>query len=385
VQELICFDEAVCTPPHAGGRGPDSLVKMLYGRSSVRRSRSVQQQRGTTSVAAEWKDGGMNETEPAPKVWIGFDLGGTKMMAVVFDDQLNVLGRKRRRTRSRGAKELTLERLSETIQIALKDAEVTVDQIAGIGAGCPGPLDLEKGRILEAPNLGWKDVDLQAFLEKEYDCPAFVCNDVDAGVFGEYTAGAAVGSRSALGVFPGTGIGGGFIYDGKVFHGTRSTCMEIGYMQLTSEGPAAGAGPPGSLEGLASRLAISAEAAKAVYRGQAPHLKELAGTDLANIRSSTLAESIKAGDKVIGDIVSRAAELVGWGIGSLINILAPDVVVLGGGLVEAMPKLYLNAVEKGIRRNVLPSMAGQHKLKVAELGDYSTVTGAAAIAKRHAI
>lgn len=317
------------------------------------------------------------------RVWIGFDLGGTKMMAVVFNDELKMIGRKRRRTRARNAKQLGVERISETIRLALEDGEVDAGRIAGIGAGCPGPLDLQKGRILEAPNLGWENVALRDHLSEEFRCPAVLCNDVDAGVFGEYNAGVAQGQRSVLGVFPGTGIGGGFVYKGRIFHGTRATCMEVGYLQLVSEGPSAGVGPPGTLEGLASRLAISGEAAKAAYRGVAPRLKELAGTDLSNIRSSVLAESIREGDAVIERIVTRAAELVGWGIGSLINILAPDMVVLGGGLVEAMPELYLRSVREGIKRNVLPSLADQHKLAVAELGDYSTATGAAALARQN--
>jgi glucokinase len=196
--------------------------------------------------------------------------------------------------------------------------------------------------------------------------------------------GAGQGYRSVLGVFPGTGIGGGFVYEGRIFRGTRSSCMEVGYLQVASEGPLAGAGPPGTLEGLASRLAISAEAAKAVYRGQAPHLRELAGTDISRIRSSMLAKSIALGDKVIEQIVSRAAEQVGRGIGSLINILAPDVVVLGGGLVEAMPRLYLDAVSQGMKKTVLPSLADCAKLKVSELGDYAGATGAAALVRQEA-
>jgi glucokinase len=132
---------------------------------------------------------------------------------------------------------------------------------------------------------------------------------------------------------------------------------------------------------MASRLAIAAEAAKAVFRGQAPKLKELAGTDLSDIRSSVLAKSIEQGDKVIEQIVWRAAEQVGRGIGSLINILAPDVVVLGGGLVEAMPKLYLEAVRDGIKRNVLLSLSDCARLKVSELGDLAGATGAAALVR----
>ena len=312
------------------------------------------------------------------RIWIGFDLGGTKMLAVVFDDKLKVLAKRRRKTRATDGEQVGLERLAETITMAMEEAKVLPEELAGIGAGVPGPLDLQKGVILEAPNLGWKNVGLQEFLTSKFNCPAIICNDVDAGVFGEFTSGAAQGQRCVLGVFPGTGIGGGCVYEGRIFRGTRSSCMEVGFLQMGTDGAAAGVGPVGTLEGLASRLAIAAEAAKAVFRGQAPFLKELAGTDLSKIRSSVLAKSIELGDKVIEQIVRRAAEQVGRGIGSLINILAPDVVVLGGGLVEAMPKLYLEGVREGVRRNVLPSLADCAKLKLSELGDLAGAVGAAA-------
>ena len=318
------------------------------------------------------------ESKSEDGVWIGFDLGGTKMMAVVFDDDLNVIARKRRRTREKGRGDVQLERLAETIEIALESANVDKSAIRGIGAGCPGPLDLTQGMILQAPNLGWVDVRLQEFLENQFGCPASICNDVDAGVYGEYSRGAAQGARCVVGVFPGTGIGGGCVYEGKIFHGTRASCMEVGFIQMATEGAAAGVGPVGTLEGIASRLAISAEAAKAVYRGQAPNLAADAGSDLRQIRSGALSRAIEAGDTVIRDIIARAAEQVGRGIGSLVNLLAPDIVVLGGGLVEAMPELYLKSVRKGTERNVLPSLASEFEIKTAELGDYATATGAAA-------
>ncbi|MEY2724985.1 MAG: Glucokinase [Planctomycetota bacterium] len=323
----------------------------------------------------------MSDDRETRKYWVGFDLGGTKMLAVVFDDRLREVARRRRKTRANEGEGVSLERIAETILQALELAKVLPAEVAGVGAGVPGPLDLQKGVVLEAPNLGWKNVGLQEFLAQRFNCPAVICNDVDAGVFGEYSAGSGQGYRGVLGVFPGTGIGGGFVYEGKIFRGSRSSCMEVGYMQMSADGPSAGAGPPGTLEGMASRLAISAEAAKAVFRGQAPHLKDLAGTDISNIRSSALAKSIERGDRAIEKIVRRAAEVVGQGIGSLINVLAPDVVILGGGLVEAMPKLYLDSVQTGISRNVLPSLAGCARLKVSELGDTAAAVGAAALVR----
>jgi glucokinase len=320
----------------------------------------------------------MTDEAPKRKIWVGFDLGGTKMLAAVFDDKLKVLGKKRRKTRASEGEQVAMDRLTETITMALEEAKVQPDELSGIGAGVPGTLDLQDGMILEAPNLGWKNIALQDILSKKFKCPTVICNDVDAGVFGEYCSGAGQGQRCVLGVFPGTGIGGGCVYEGKIFRGTRSSCMEVGFLQMSTEGGSAGVGATGTLEGIASRLAIAAEAAKAVFRGQAPYLKEQAGTDLSKIRSSVLAKSIEMGDKVIEQIVRRSAEQVGRGIGSLINILAPDVVVLGGGVVEAMPKLYLESVREGIRRNVLPAMADCAKVKVSELGDLASVVGAAA-------
>ena len=323
-------------------------------------------------------DKGKQSGNSSDRVWVGFDLGGTKMLAVVFDENFEVLGRKRRKTREKTKDGVQLERLADTIRMALEDAGTDESAVQGIGAGCPGPLDLKKGVILEAPNLGWKNIGLKDYLAAQFDCPAEICNDVDAGVFGEYVHGAGQGARCVLGVFPGTGIGGGCVYEGKIFRGSRASCMEVGFMQMATEGPAAGVGPVGTLEGLASRLWVSAEAAKAVYRGKAPHLAKLAGTDLSSIRSGTLSKAIEAGDKAIEEIVGLAAQQVGRAIGSLVNVLAPDIVVIGGGLAEAMPDLYLSETQKGAKRNVLPSLKGCFVIRIAELGDNATVIGAAA-------
>ena len=320
--------------------------------------------------------------EQNKQVWVGFDLGGTKMLAVVYDEDLNVLGKKRRRTREKGCAEVSISRLVETIHTALEDAEVDAESLAAIGAGCPGPVDMDRGVILEAPNLGWKNVALRKALTNEFNCPVSICNDVDAGVFGEYKAGAGEGERCVLGVFPGTGVGGGCVYNGQIFRGSKSSCMEVGFMQMATTGPAAGAGPVGTLEALSSRLTIAGEVVKATYRGQAPEIAEEVGSDLAQIRSGTLARAIEAGDSDVESIVRDAARQVGRGIGSLVNILAPDVVVIGGGLVEAMPELYLTETTIGAERNALPTLHDGFEIRIAHLGDYATAIGAAAWGKQ---
>lgn len=314
--------------------------------------------------------------------WVGFDLGGTKMLAEVFDEKFNVLGRCRKKTKGHEGKEVGLKRINATIREALEEAQIRPSDVRGLGIGCPGPLDLKKGLIREAPNLGWENVPIRKSIEDEFGIPVTVGNDVDFGVYGEYHFGAAKNARCVVGLFPGTGIGGGCVYEGKIFRGANSTCMEIGHIPMAIGGVLDGAGNSGTLESIASRLAISGAAAQAVYRGAAPHLKEIAGTDLANIRSAQLAQSIEEGDKMIRLIVETAAEYLSLGVVTMVHLLAPDVVVLGGGLVEAMPDLFVQTISKEVKRRVLPSMRDIYEIVPAKLGDQATAMGAAAAARQ---
>lgn len=315
------------------------------------------------------------------KYWVGFDLGGTKMMATVFDHQFKPLGRERRKTKGHEGLKSGLERLVQTIHDALKEAQLAPDNLAGIGIGTPGAVDLDRGLIHEAANLGWKDVRLKDHLEREFKCPTVVMNDVDAGVYGEYRFGAGREARCVLGIFPGTGIGGGCVYEGKVLRGKKYSCLEIGHLQVTRHGRICGCGRRGCLETEASRLAIASEAAAAAFRGDAPHLMESTGTDLAKIRSGALAESIAGGDVVVERIVRRAAEFVGIAVGNVVNLLMPDVVVIGGGLAQALPKWYLETIEEAARNHAMEGVSRSFRVSGAKLGDDANVMGAAAWAE----
>ena len=310
--------------------------------------------------------------------WVGFDLGGTKMLAVVFDNELKMLGRKRKRTRGEQGAKLGVDRIVRAVTQALEDAKIDPDQLDGIGVGVPGPVDLESGTVLEAVNLGWKNVRLQESLEDALHCPATILNDVDAGVYGENQMGAAKNARTVLGVFPGTGIGGGCVYDGQIVRGKHISAMEIGHMEVTHMGNFCGCGRRGCLEAEASRLAISAEVAKAAYRGEAPYLRERVGTDVAEIRSGVLADAVKNGDRIVEEIIRTAARKIGIAVANVVHFVCPDTVVLGGGLVEAMPELIVEEVYNSANSRVMPSYVGSFKVVAGELGDYSTVIGAAA-------
>lgn len=313
--------------------------------------------------------------------WIGFDLGGTKMLSMVFNKDYEIIGRERKKTKSQDGSGVSIERIVKTIKASLDQAGMAGAKPSSIGIGAPGTLDLTQGVVQEAPNLGWQNVPLKKLLEKEFSCPVIISNDVDAGVYGEYRLGAARDARCVLGLFPGTGIGGGLVCNGQLFTGKTSSCLEVGHIPMVVHGIRCGCGRYGCLETVASRLAISAASAMAVFRGEAPNLQKIAGTDITNMRSGALAQSILAGDKAIELIVRQAAQWLGRALGGLINIFAPDIIVLGGGLVEAMPDIYLQEVEKTTIKHVMPSFEHLYKVVVSKLGDDATALGAAAWAR----
>jgi glucokinase len=232
--------------------------------------------------------------------------------------------------------------------------------------------------LLKANNLGWEKVPIRKLLEKEFGCPAAVANDVDAGTFGEYFKGAGKGARTVLGIFPGTGIGGGLVYDDNIYRGRKWSCLEIGHLQAVPDGPRCGCGRRGCLEAVAGRLAISTAASAAVLRGQAPWLQKHAGSDPANIRSGALADAIANGDESIREIVTQACEALGSVLGGMVNLLAPDVLVIGGGLAEAMPELYISEITKAMKPKVMDALASTCEIRISKLGDHATTLGAAA-------
>lgn len=316
------------------------------------------------------------------KYWIGFDLGGTKMLAVVFDDEFKKVGRARKKTKGNEGMDAGLKRINAVIASAIEDAGIEKSQVAGLGIGCPGPLNLKKKILHEAPNLGWSNVPIGKSIESEFGFPVTVANDVDAGIFGEYKFGAGKGSYCVVGIFPGTGVGGGCVYDGKLIRGANCTCMEIGHIQVVSGGALDGAGNRGSLESTASRLVMAGAAAQAAYRGQAPWLLKEVGTDINDIRSGALSNSVANGDKAVKKIIDDAAEHLATAVVTMVHLLAPEKVIFGGGLIEAMGEVILPIVEKSARARILPSLRDVFEVVEAKLGDDAGVMGAAALARQ---
>jgi glucokinase len=323
-----------------------------------------------------------DESKAKPKYWIGFDLGGTKMQCTLFDDEMKPISDRRKRTRGELGVEGSLSRIETTIAKVLDEAKVAPSQLAGIGIGCPGPVEWEKGIVHVAVNLGWENVPIGKYLQDKFHCPVSVLNDVDAGVYGEYCAGAAKGTRTTVGIFPGTGIGGGCVYEGQILRGKLLSCMEIGHIKICSSPRVGATGMTGTLETEASRLSIAGEIAKLAYRGEAPNLFKSAGTELSEIRSKTIADAIAKGDKAVQKAVEDACEIIGFAVANIVLLICPDCVVLGGGLVEAMPELILKEVTKVSRKHVFECYRDQFEVRIAKLGDEAATVGSAAWVKK---
>ena len=309
---------------------------------------------------------------------VGFDMGGTKMLASVLDRSFASIGSAKNRTPPGADNAEVLAVVVATVRDALDNAKITPSEVSAIGIAVPGPIDRDAGRVISLTNVGVHDMSLRDDLSREFDLPVVLDNDVNAGTFGEFVAGAAKGYRNVLGVFPGTGVGGGIILDGSLYRGHSGRAGEIGHMIVDAAGPLCGCGKHGCLEAVSSRTAIAKDLVHLAAIGEAPTILERAGTDISRVKSGVIRKAISAGEQPVIRVVERAAWYLGVGLGSCLDIFDPDVVVLGGGLVEKLGDIYLKPVETSMREHNM--IGSQAPLVQAALGDDSVLVGAAALA-----
>ncbi|MFA5975212.1 MAG: ROK family protein [Elusimicrobiota bacterium] len=309
---------------------------------------------------------------------IGIDIGGTKILVALVDNAFRVISEIKAKTKPEKGDRDFLVCLFESVRHVLKDAAVDRDEVVGIGAGCPGLIDLKTGRVKTSPNIPFlKNYPLAQRIAALTKLPVVIGNDVQTGLFGEHQFGAARGYRHVVGLFMGTGIGGALILNGQIYSGSSGSAGEVGHLLVDPLGPPCGCGRRGCLEALAGRLAISAEVAIAVARQKAPHLDIKNSADLRGIKSGALAKAIQAGDRAIEELIRQKARLVGLVMANLVNTLNPEIIILGGGVVEAMPHLIVREAENAMREQALPALARTVKVTAAKLGDYSIVMGGA--------
>jgi len=312
---------------------------------------------------------------------LGIDLGGTKVMAAVFDGDHKIISRARAKTQAWRDDEDVFHTIAATARRALTSAGIEAVDLRAIGIGAPGPLDPDTGYIIESSNMQFRNFPLGPRLTEAFGCPAAVDNDVNAGTYGEFKHGAAQRARNVLGMFVGTGIGGGLIINGALYHGFSKNAGEIGHIIIDTGGPRCGCGNRGCLEALASRTAITRDIRRQIKRGVKTSVKPLLKRETDMLSGGDLKKAYRAGDKLVMKVMHRAAKMIGIGIGSLVNVLAPEVVVLGGGVIEAMGDDFLARIDLSTREIAVEFATKDLQLVRAALGDDAGVIGAAMLAR----
>lgn len=308
---------------------------------------------------------------------IGIDLGGTNITAGLVDGRNRISAREKIDTEADQGAAHVIERLSLCVDQVIRDAGCSRTDVAGIGLGVPGAVDVDKGVVLEAVNLRWTDVGVAAALGKKTNLPVTIDNDVNVGTWGAYTLGAGRGSKSLFGIFVGTGIGGGFVLDGKLEHGVYGTAGEVGHTVIDAHAPHG----LRTLEQLASRTAIVNRLLQMISANHASDLPKLAGKRWPRIRSKVLARAYEGKDALTVRVLHDAAEAVGVAIANVVTLLGIDCVVVGGGVTQALGERWMEEIRKSFEASVFPPVCRNCRLVASTLGDDAGLIGAALLAR----
>ena len=319
------------------------------------------------------------------QLYAGVDLGGTSFIAVIADRKGRILGSSASVTTPGMPASDTIGQVAGHILEAAKEASVKPSKIHAIGIGAPGAVDLKRGVVVRAPNLGWSDVPLARELGKRVGVKNVVLgNDVQVAIIGEHAYGAAKGTQRAVGVWVGTGIGGGLIANGEIDRGFRGAAGEIGHMVLKEDGPVCGCGRRGCVEALASRTAMERDVLAASRRkpkSLVPAIMKERGKD--RMTSSVMARALKANDPVMKEVLANAQHYLGLLVGNIVNLYDPEMVVIGGGVAERLKEEFVAPIAEVARSRFLrPDPEGLIRIEHATLVDNGGALGACVLARK---
>ena len=310
---------------------------------------------------------------------IGVDLGGTKIEVATVGDGGRLLGRLRRPTPVEAGPDGIIAAIAEASSTLIANRD---SPPLGVGVGLAGQIG-PQGLVRFAPNLGWQEVPFQKKLSQALRLPVLVTNDVRAATWGEWLHGAGTGCDDLLCLFVGTGIGGGVVSGGKVLSGCSNTAGELGHITIDLDGPLCTCGNRGCLEALAGGWAIARQAREAVRadpEAGAP-LLHMAGGEMEAITARVVAEAFKAGDPLAGRLVDTVARALTAGAISLIHAFNPCRLILGGGVIDGLPRL-VDQIGQAVHRRALPGATEPLQVLPSKLGGDAGVVGAATLAIR---
>jgi glucokinase len=311
---------------------------------------------------------------------VGIDLGGTNIVVgTVAEDGSELIGLVSEPTLPEQGSDAVVARIVKLARASL--AQAGGKTIAGVGTGAPGPLDTARGLVLLTPNLGWTNFPLRDRITEALGLPATLDNDANCAIFGEWWRGAARGAEHVVGLTIGTGIGGGIVLHGEIYHGASDIAGEIGHMTIDSTGRRCKCGNYGCLEAYASGPAIAARAVEGVEAGADTSLPEYVRGDLTQITAQVVYEAAHDGDEYAREVVHDTAKVLGAGVANIINIFNPQVVVICGGVTLAGDQLFV-PLRSEVKRRAFKPAANACRIVPGELTGTAGVYGAAAVFMR---
>ncbi len=322
-----------------------------------------------------------NERTKRSRLYLSVDVGGTKIQASLVEETGAILGRQRDSTPRGGGPEQAVAAIERIVEKLFKERGLSPSELTAMGIAIPGVVDPDEGRIVFTANMALTGVEIGAHLEARFRIPVALGNDCNLGALGEAWLGSARRANSAVAILVGTGIGGGFVRKGKLWRGARESALEIGHTVIQIDGPVCGCGNRGCLESLASRTAIENQLRAAVAEGRKTVLTDLLQGNLEVIRSRALRQALEAEDPLVTEVVRRAAETLGYACINVRHLIDPEVIVLGGGVIEACSDFILPIVENIVGSDGLPGARDGGRVLLSALGDDAVVLGAVALAR----
>jgi glucokinase len=310
---------------------------------------------------------------------IGIDLGGTFIKAALVDKQGQILVKKEIPTKADAGFPVVVSQLRDVTQELVNEADKKQGIVVGACVATPGLVDFKTGVVHLAPNFaGWVDVPLLPEMQKGFPFPYYIENDANAAAYGEKWMGAGKDKQTVIVLTVGTGIGGGLIFDGKIWHGADGAGGEPGHINLFPDGFQCGCGNTGCLEAHASATGIVKRTIIAIESGESTKITELVKNDLSKITSKVVYDAAVAGDKIARRIMLETGKYLGIGIATLINLLNPEMVILGGGVMKAGDWILIPAKEE-VEKRAFKFLVGRTPIVLAKLGNNAGMIGAAGI------
>jgi glucokinase len=321
----------------------------------------------------------MSASPPAPRYYLGIDLGGTNIRSGVVDDQGNPRSAVSVKTFAGRGPEFGLDNLVDVGRKAVEQSGVSWDQIAAVGLGSPGTMDLESGMLLDPPNLpGWNNLPIRRLLADRLMRPTVMQNDANAAAYAEYWVGAGRGARSLVMFTLGTGIGCGIVIEGRILEGRHSHGAECGHIivEMAEDARQCSCGALGHLEAYASATALVKRASEALESGGTKEKSLLGRLSEDKLTGRAISEAAQAGDALAHRLMRETAHYLAVGAVCLMHTIDPDIVLFGGGMIGA-GKTFLEDIRADVRSMAFPVPGARTRIEFAELGGDAGFIGAA--------